>query len=294
MTQGLPSLTRRELLVLVAASIPSTAASAPPAFGAQLYTVRALLRKEPDRALKSIAEIGFREVEGYNRAASIALLPKLKQFGLSLRSCVVEAPLLTNNWEPFPELTPLSVQEAIDSVAGAGAEFFVMGYIPAGARGDGEDFFRRTADRMNTAAELCRKAGLKFLWQNHAFEFAGRAGMRPVDLYRERLDLKVVGLEMDVFWLSMAGIDPVKMLKEWKGHVPAIRLNDRAKGPAGQFDESVGPGAFAEAGSGAIDFPAILKAAPGAGAKFYSVGQDETDGDPLESLRKSYRYLKSL
>ncbi|MES1258226.1 MAG: sugar phosphate isomerase/epimerase [Acidobacteriota bacterium] len=287
------ALTRRECLAVLTA-VPAAAASAPPAFGAQLYTVRAPLRKEPDRILRAIADMGFRQVEGYNRLVSLALLPKLRQFGLALRSCAVETPLLTNNWEPFPELKPLSVKEAVDSLAEAGAEFFVMDYIPPGARGDGEDFFRRTADRMNAAAELCRKAGLKFLWRNHAFEFAGRPGLRPLDLYRERLDLKLVGMEADVFWLSMAGLDPVKMLKEWKGHVPAVRLNDRAKGTPGQFDESIGLGAYTEAGTGVIDFPAIVKAAPAAGVKFCSVGQDETEGDPLESLRKSWTYLKNL
>ena len=174
---SLSSITRREWLALAAAAVTGEgeagAAATPPAtFGAQLYTVRGLLRKEPDRALKTLADIGFREVEGYNRLASLALLPKLTEHGLTLRACVVETPLLTNNWEPFPELKPLSVKEAVDSVAAAGAEFFVMGYIPPGARGDGEDFFRRTADRMNAAAELCKKAGLKFVWQNHAFEFA--------------------------------------------------------------------------------------------------------------------------
>jgi hypothetical protein len=43
-----------------------------------------------------------------------------------------------------------------------------------------------------------------------------------------------------------------------------------------------------------IDFPSILKAAPVAGVKVYSVGQDKTEGDPLESLRKDYNYLKNL
>ena len=290
-------MTRRELLAAAAIPMASRAfgaAAPPPTFGAQLYTIHSLLRREPDRALKTIAEIGFKEVEGYNRPATIALLPKLKQYGLSVRACAVETPLITNNWDPFPELKPVTLKEAIDSLAEAGAEFFVFGYIPPGARGDGEDFFRRTADRMNTAAELCRKAGLKFVWQNHAFEFVGRPGFRPIELYRERLDLKLVGLELDVFWLTMAGLDPLKMLKDWKGHVPVVRLNDRAKGTPTQFDESAPRGAYAAAGTGTVDFPAILKAGPGAGVKFYSVGQDETEGDPLEALKNSYAYLKKI
>jgi len=111
-----------------------------------------------------------------------------------------------------------------------------MGYIPPGARGDGEDFYRRTADRMNAAANLPQSRP-EIRLANHAFEFAGRPGFRPIDLYKDRLDAKLVGLQMDLFWLSMAGLDPLKLLKDWEGRVPLMRLNDRAKGAPGQLAE---------------------------------------------------------
>ena len=178
----MPELNRRRFLATIPAAAvvlrSEGAPPAPPAFSAQLNTVRGPLRTDPDGTLKAVAAMGFKEVEGYTRLSTIALLPKLKQYGLAVRTCVVETPLLTNNWEPFPELTQLSLPAAILSVAETGAEFFALGYIPPGARGDGEDFFRRTADRMNSAAELCKKSGLKLAWQNHAFEFAGRPGFR--------------------------------------------------------------------------------------------------------------------
>lgn len=259
--------------------------------GVQLYAVRAGLKKDPDATLKALAGIGFNDVEGYNRTASVALAPKLKEYGLTLRSCQVEAPLITNNWEQSPDLKQISLKEAIDTVAGAGAEYFTMGYISPGARGDGEDFFRRTGDRMNAAAEQCRKAGLKFAFQTHAFEFAGRPGLRPIDLYKERLDPKLVGMELDVFWASVAGQDVRHLLRDWKGHVPLMRLADKATGVPHQFDEAIGNGAFAEMGEGDIDFAAILKTAAASGAKYYFVGQDETEGDPIESLRKAFAKL---
>ena len=144
--------------------------------GVQLECVRSLLKRQPDATLKALAEMGFREAEGYSRAETLALVQKLKQNGLTARSCVVEVPLITQNWDPYPEYKPLSLAEAIDGVAAAGIEYFTMGYIGPGARGDGDDFYRRTADRMNVAGELCKKAGVKFAWQSHAFEFEGAQG----------------------------------------------------------------------------------------------------------------------
>jgi sugar phosphate isomerase/epimerase len=284
---------RRECLrVIAGATAPSLIAATPARItGVQLYAVRSVLKKDPDRVLEALAHIGFKEVEGFSRADTAALAPRIKQHGLTVRSCQAETPLFTANWEQYPELRQVTLPEAIDSLAGMGAEYFTMGYISAGARGDNDDFFRRTADRMNAAAELGRKSGLRFAWQNHAFEFEGQPGRRPIDTYKERLDSRLVGLELSVFWASVAGQDPLRLLKDWKGRVPLLQLNDKAKDAPRQFSEAIGLGAFVEAGSGDIDFAAILKAAPAAGVKCQFVGQDEIEGDPIESLRRSFAWL---
>jgi sugar phosphate isomerase/epimerase len=283
-------LSRRECLRIIAAS-SLTAATSARVTGVQLYTVRSALRKDPDSVLQSLAGVGFKEVEGFNRADTVTLAPRIRQHGLTLRSCQAETPLFTANWEAYPELRQISLSEAIDSLAGAGVEYLTMGYISPGARGDNDDFFRRTADRLNAAAELARKSGLRVAWQNHAFEFEGQPGHRPIDIYKERLDPRLVGLELNVFWASVAGEDPLRLLKEWKGRVPLLQLNDKAKDAPRQFSEAIGAGAFVEAGAGDIDFPATLKAAPAAGVKFQFAGQDETEGDPVESLRRSFAWL---
>jgi sugar phosphate isomerase/epimerase len=282
---------RRECLRMLGTAAASAAVGPARITGVQLYSVRAALKRQPDRVLQALAGIGFKEVEGFSRPETVALTPKIKQYGLTVRSCQVETPLLTANWELYPELKQVTLPEAIDSLAGAGVEYFTMGYISPGARGDGDDFYRRTADRMNAAADLCRKSGLRFAWQNHAFEFEGQPGHRPIDIYKERLDQRLVGLELDVFWASVGGQDPLRLLKEWKGHVPLLHLNDKAKDAPHQFSEAIGVGAYVEAGGGDIDFSAILKAAPGAGVKAQLVGQDETSGDPIESLRRNFAYL---
>lgn len=286
--------TRRQLLsTLPLAGAAALRAAAVPRYpGVQLYSVRRMLRANPDSVLKAIAAIGYRDVEGYSRLDTIALLPRIKEAGLTARSCQTETPLITADWESYPEFKPIPLPAAIDSLGNAGVEFFKMGYISPGARGDGDDFYRRTADRMNAAAELCRKSGLKFAWQNHAFEFDGRPGQRPIDIFRQRLDPKLVRLELDLFWASVAGYDPIPLLKDWKGRVSLMHVNDKAKDAPQQFSESIGRGAYAEPGTGALDVPAILKAAQAAGIQYYFAGLDETEGDPVESLRRSFSYLR--
>ena len=283
------NISRRESIAILAGAWAKAALAAAPAallIGAQLYAVRTLLRKDSDATLLALAAAGFKDVEGYGRIQSVALAPKAAQHGLKIRACPAEAPLITNNWDPYPDLKPITLPEAINSVAAAGIEYLTMGYIDPGARGDGDDFYRRTADRMNAAAEMCRKSGLKFAFANHAFEFAGRPGARPIDIYRERLDPKLVPLELDIFWASVAGEDPLRLLKDWKNRVALVRLNDKAKDTPRQFEERIGQGAYAEIGSGDIDLAAIVRAAPAAGAKLCFLGQDGNTDDPVASLRR--------
>jgi sugar phosphate isomerase/epimerase len=292
-------LSRRGFLAAASAAAapfafaPHMLAKPPRPLGAQLYTVRDIVGKEPERILKAIADIGYTEVEGNNRAQMIEFTPIIRKYNLRASSCHVETPVVTGDWEHYGNLKKASLEEAIESVKNAGVEYFTMAYITPAARG-GPDFFRATAEKMNHAAELCHKAGLRFAYHNHAFEFGGNKGERPIDIFRERLDPKLVSLEMDVFWASVAGQDPVEMLKEWRGRVALLHLKDKPKGFPVQYSESVPHETFREVGSGSIDFRAVLNAAPAAGVKHYFVEQDQSPGDPIESLRKSFDYLQTL
>jgi sugar phosphate isomerase/epimerase len=270
------TLSRREWLMTVSASAALAAAPPQRPFGIQLEAVRDALTKDPDQTLKAIAAAGYTEVEGYARRESLALLPKIRQSGLTLRSCVIETPLITADWDNYPQFKQLPLKDAIQSLKDAGAEYCSMGVIPLGARGDGEDFFRRTADRMNAAGELCRKAGMKFVWANQDFEFQGTLGLRPIDIYRDRLDPNLVKLELDVVWLAAVKLNPVEFMKQWKGRVALVRLRNKAKD------------SFAPIGEGEIDFGAIMKAAQAAGAKYYFVYDD------MENLSKALTWLKKL
>lgn len=289
-------MTRRQWLAALplARAAAVKAAAGPRPLGVQLYSIRRGLKESPDETLRAVAAIGYKEVEGFNRLDTLALAPRIKAAGLTLRSCRTETPLITADWENYPEFKQTTLPEAIDSLAGAGIEYFVMGYISPGARGDAEDFYRRTADRMSAAAELCRKSGVKFAWQNHAFEFGGRPGFRAIDIFNERLESSLVRLEMDPFWARVAGQDPIQLLKEWKGRVPLMHVNDIVKGVPVQFAETIGQGAWAAPGSGSLNYPALMKAAHAAGVQYYLAGLEETTEDPMDSLRRSFAYLKNL
>lgn len=254
--------------------------------GAQLYTVRSVIGKAEDETLRRIGEIGYREVETTGRDDLDRIGPMLEKYKLKAVSTHLDSNMLSGG--KTADLAP-----AIATAKKHGVEYLVFPYLPPSERGDA-DGYRKLADKLNDAGRQVHGAGLTFCYHNHAFEFGGKAGERPIDILNERLDKKLVNFELDLFWVSVAGNDPVEMLKLYKGRVPLVHLKDKLAGAPVQYDEKVSKETFKEVGSGSLDFPAILRTAEASGVKHYIVEQDQTPGDPVDSLAKSFKYLHSV
>lgn len=156
------------------------------------------------------------------------------------------------------------------------------------------DVFKSLAQMLNTSGKRAKALGLKMCYHNHAFEFEPlTGGTLGLDVLMNETDKSAVSLELDIFWTSVAGHDPVALLKKYSGRVPLLHLKDKAQGLATQYNEKVPPETFKEIGNGSIDIPVVLSTANSAGVRHYFVEQDQTSGDPIASLRQSYTYLQS-
>ena len=96
--------------------------------------------------------------------------------------------------------------------------------------------------------------------------------------------------EVDVFWVSVTGNDPVKFIKKLGKRVMLVHLKDKEKGTPVKFAEDVDKSAFKEVGNGVVDIHAVLKAAESVGVEHFFVEQDQSP-DPLASLKQSYEFL---
>jgi sugar phosphate isomerase/epimerase len=90
-------------------------------------------------------------------------------------------------------------------------------------------------------------------------------------------------MEMDLYWVSKAGQDPIALIEKHPGRFPLMHLKDMDSTPK-HF--------FTEVGNGTIDFKSILTHAKTAGLKYFFVEQDVTPGSPFDSIKKSYDYIK--
>ncbi len=291
--------TTRRMFLASTAALPLAAAKFTKPIGVQLYTVRNIYPKDARKTIETIAKIGFKEVETL-RPMLETVLPLLKEFGLNPVSGHYETPFVTGNWEAwkgaFPQGKPadLDWSKLCDVAAKAGQKYMVIPYVQPGERGKTLDSYKVFADQLNKAGAATKAAGLKMAYHHHAFEFAKIDGTRIIDLLMERTDPQLMQLEMDVFWVSIAGEDAVAMLKKWKGRVALMHLKDKDAAAPKMFGEGVPATAFKEVGYGTLDFKAILKTAQSTGVKHFFVEQDQTPGDPLDSIRKSYEKVRSM
>jgi len=300
--------TRREWLqaaaagtVTVAAGAGLRAASGSRPWGVQIYTVRERLKTDAAATFKAIADIGYKELEmlsdGLAESARLA-----KAVGLAPVSLHIPSPLVTGDWAPWaPALggrTPpasYTLEAAAAEARALGIKYLVVSYLMPAERSK-PGFFDSFPDALNKAGEVVRKAGLQLCYHNHGFEFEKGSDGRPVlDAMMARLDPSLVKLELDVFWVSITGADPVALLQKYSGRVALMHLKDKAAGTPVETNEGhVAPATFKEVGSGSLDFKAILKAADAAGVEHFFVEQDQTPGDPVASLKKSFAYLQQL
>ena len=257
--------------------------------GVALYTVRDQMRADAAGTLKRIAELGYRYIEGGLRPSLDAAV---KAAGLRQASAYAPTYLVTGNRKAWAGGEPLLPEDytwssAVDEAKARGLEYLVIVYLMRAERG-GLDVYRDLAGRLAKAGETCRKAGLGLAYHPHAFEFEPIEGVRPIDVLLDQTPRDLLGLELDTFWASIAGVDPVQMVEKHAGRVPLVHLKDKATGTPVQYDEGKVPKeAFKELGRGAIDYARFLPAAAKAGVRYYYVEQDYTTGDPLESLRIS-------
>lgn len=258
--------------------------------GLQLYTVRDAMQKDPVGTLDRVASLGFTTVEGatytgtqqfYNMdARSFASL--LKKQGLKMPSSHYVLGEEKMNGVDVKGTVLHEWDKAVEDAATVGIKYMVCAYLFEGERGN-LDHYKQLAEYFNKAGETCKKAGIQFCYHNHDFEFQEQEGHKPYDILLHQTDKDLVKMEMDIYWVKKAGLDPIALMKEHKGRFPLWHVKDMDKTPEQDFTE---------VGNGSINFKEIFKHAGDSGMKYFFVEQDKCPGDPFDSIIKSITYIK--
>lgn len=253
--------------------------------GVQLYTTRTVLPEHPLETLEAIQSIGYKEIETGGVPIE-KIWPSLQKTKLK----AVSAHLDSNQVTHGPEA---DLERSLADLKRKGFTFAVFPYLPPADRG-GVEAIKKLAASLNKAAQKAHAAGLRFAYHNHAFEFEPVNGEPLIHTLFAETDPKLVGFEIDCFWVSVAGHDPAELIQHHGDRIPLLHLKDKAADTPVRYNESVPKPTFKEVGNGVINWKQVLEAADKAGVQHYFVEQDQTPGDPIASLRQSYQYLTKL
>ncbi len=254
--------------------------------GLALYTVRDDMLKNAVETLKAVADAGYAYVEaaGYNEGKFYGMKPQ--DFNKTLKEVGLE-PVSTHQGG----LTLENADQMIADVKAAGFKYFVipvppMGHfkVEEGKMGMSDDLEFLT-ELLNTVGKKCKAAGLELLYHNHDFEFMKNSnGVVPIEYFLENTDPGTVNFEMDLYWVTRAGADPLAYFEKYPGRFKLWHVKD--------MDEE---GKFAPVGTGKIDFSRILNEKDKSGMIYYYVEQDRTwDKKPLDVIKTSHEGLKKF
>lgn len=243
--------------------------------GIQLYTVRREFATDADGTLARLATIGFKEVEfaGYPEGTATSLRAMLGRHGLTAPSSHVGLSALRGDWD-----------RTLDQAATIGQRYVVVPSVPSNQRQTLDDW-KRLAALFNKGGETAKAKGIQLAYHNHDFEFVPIEQRAPYDLLLAETDPQLVALELDLYWMTNAGHDPLTWFTRWPGRFPLVHVKDMDATPRRSF---------APVGKGTIDFAKIFKQAKQAGIKHYFYEQDEAEGSPFDAAKVSFEYLRSL
>jgi sugar phosphate isomerase/epimerase len=257
--------------------------------GLALYTLRDDMGIDPKAVLQEVANDGYAYIEaaGYNQGKFYNMSPE--DFASLLKELEL-TPVSTHH----SDVTLENADAMMKDVKTAGFEYFVVPIPPMGLfhfddatmtmsmSGGAENLSKI----VNTLGEKAHAAGLKLLYHNHDFEFKKDAdGIVPIEYLLEHSDPKYVNFQMDLYWVTKAGADPIAYFKKYPGRFKIWHVKDMDK-----------EGRFAPVGNGTIDFAKILANKELSGMEYYMVEQDMTfDGmKPLEAIKISHEGLKNI
>ncbi|HYK46294.1 MAG TPA: sugar phosphate isomerase/epimerase, partial [Parafilimonas sp.] len=148
---------------------------------------------------------------------------------------------------------------------------------------------KQLVEIYNESNHFAKSNGLQFGLHNHWWEYRNKVDGRYVyEVLLESVEPDIF-FEIDTYWVKVAGQDPASIVAKFGKRAPLLHIKD---GPAKWNDELLkdNPDPMVAVGTGALDFPAIVKAGNGS-TEWMIVEMDKTATDVFQAIQDSYAYL---
>ncbi|MFA9391570.1 MAG: sugar phosphate isomerase/epimerase family protein [Prolixibacteraceae bacterium] len=258
--------------------------------GLQLYSIRDAMLADVAGTLKKVSDLGFKNLEmaNYSNGKFYGFAPK--EFNKMTNDLGLE--IISSH--AAVESTGITVENGrkmADDHAELGVQFCVQPWVNDQDRTI--ETYKRMIGDWNKVGEMMKEVGIQFGYHNHNFEFANIDGIVPYyDIFIPEMDANLITMELDLFWATKAGQDPVEMFNKFPGRFKILHLKDMTLDNSPYYD--VIKDDITSVGAGLINFKRILAAADIAGTKYTFVEDDnQGNGQPFEALKTSINNLST-
>jgi sugar phosphate isomerase/epimerase len=257
--------------------------------GLQLYTIRDAMGKDVPGSLKMVSDIGYKNLEmaSYGNGKFYGYLPT--EFKKMVNDLGME--IISSHAGISPNgISADEAKKMAEDHAKVGAKYCMQPFVDDKDRKSIEGYQKMVAE-WNKVGKIMKEAGVQFGYHNHNFEFGPLEGKVPYfDVFLAEMDKEYMTMELDLFWATKAGQNPVELFKKYPGRFQLFHMKDMYTREAPFFKTASND--FAPVGAGVIDFKEILAAKDIAGMKYMIVEQDSTkDGKPFDAIKTSITNL---
>lgn len=246
----------------------------------QLYSVREDIQRDFKGTIAKVAEAGYKGVEAanYNDGKFYGLTPEefkneIEAVGMEVISSHTARPLEENiadtNWDEVWAWW----DTAIDAHKRADMKYIVAPWMPTPTT---LSDLKEYCDYYNQIGEKCNAVGMKFGYHNHAFEYEEIEGEIMYDYMLENTDPDKVFFEMDVYWTTKGGHNPVDYFNKYPNRFKLLHIKDETE--LGGTDS-------------VIDFDNLFQNIDKTGVEHIIVEVEHYNFEPLESVKMSIDYL---
>ncbi len=278
--------------------------------GLQLYTLSGSGGlKDIDGVFAQIAEAGYRELElpGLLGRKPAELRASADKAGLRFTSIHLLPPGMVPPTSFSISSEPQLVADMLGTLGAVAAVIPIMP-LPPGSRPEkgegftamlsrimtqaGPDPWERMADDFNRIGSGLRPFGITLGYHNHNVEFTPVGKTTGWEILVEKTDPRFVSFEVDLGWVTAAGLDPADFLRKHKGRVRWVHVKDVMASTKPNFAFKMDP---ANVGAGSIRWAEVLRAAEAAGVAHYYVEQEPPfPGERMDSVRAAFSFLSQL
>jgi sugar phosphate isomerase/epimerase len=249
--------------------------------GVQAYTFRRSFPVDIAKTLDTIKMMGFTEIE----STSHGLPPE--EFKHMCNQKGISIPSSEASYDQFIK-SPDSVAHVAKAL---GAKYVMCAWIPHQGAFTLEDAKKAVAV-FNKVGKLLLDSGLIFCYHAHGYEFQPYKNGTLLDYLIKNTNPKYVSFEMDIFWITFGGGNPVALMEKYGNRWKLMHLKDMRKGTVRNLSGGTSVENDVALGTGEIDIPAIIKEVKKIGIKHFFI-EDESNF-VNEHVPQSIAYLKSL